>query len=60
MRNSHGETRDVAADNRWQKERAEQPARVALRAGGETKLRAGGIHHRVPLGDATGQSHQIN
>src|ERR1700687_2892102 len=60
VRNSYGEARHVAADNRWQKERAEQPAGVALRAGGEGKLRARGIHHRVPLGDAAGQGQQIN
>ena len=59
-RDSHRETGHIASDNRRQKQRAEQTAGVALRAGGEVKLCARRIHYRVPLGDAACQSHQID
>ena len=59
-RDPYCEPGDVTADYRWKKKRTEEPARVTLRARRETELRAGGIHHDMPLGDAACQCDKIN
>ncbi len=49
----------VTPDDGRKKKRAEESAGVALRASGEIELRAGGVDHHAPFGDAQRVCQQI-